>query len=271
MRLLCIGDVVSDTGRDMLYQMLPVLKRQYQAERIIVNGENAALGNGIDARSMRDIFSAGADVVTGGNHSFQKKNAGDVLEDLPFLLRPANFGNTFGNGWCRIEGRQTDLFVLNLQGMLFLPEIQNPFEYAEKVIAEHTTPRDIIVVDFHAEASSEKQAMGYFLDGKVSLVFGTHTHVQTNDERILSGGTGYITDIGMTGPIYSVLGKAVEPAVHNFRYFGDSEKRKAVEDAPAPCQICGIFAEIDDASKKCVNIDKFFVNSHVELDNLNKK
>ena len=259
MKILCIGDVVSDTGRQMLRQHLPRLKRQFDADFVIVNGENAALGNGVDRRSTQDIFDAGADVVTGGNHSLQKKNAAEVLEDFPRLLRPANLGDTFGRGWVRLEGQKRDVLVLNLQGLLFLPEIQNPFEYLDSFLKEVAAPRDIIIVDFHAEASGEKQAMGYFADGRVSLVFGTHTHVQTNDACILSGGTGYITDIGMTGPVYSVLGKQVENAVHNFRFWGESEKRLPVQDAPAPCKLCGIFARIDEQSGRCVDIDKFTV------------
>lgn len=259
MKLLCIGDVVSDTGVRMLSKHLKRLKQQTKANFVIVNGENAAVGNGIDRLSCTQIFDAGADIITGGNHSFQKKNAAHVLEEMPRLLRPENLGNTFGRGWVRLDGTRRDLLVLNLQGQLFLPEIENPFTALERFLNEVATPRDIIVVDFHAEATGEKQALGYFADGKISLLFGTHTHVQTNDEHILPGGTGYITDLGMTGPIYSVLGKAVDPAIHNFYHQNDGTPRRPVQDAPEPCRICGITADIDETTGKCVDINKITI------------
>ncbi len=252
MKILCIGDVVAAEGRAFLQRKLKVLKRETGCSICIVNGENAADGNGIDRASMEDILTAGADVITGGNHSFQKKTAGEVLEEMPFLLRPANFGNTFGKGWCRIEGTKYDVLIINLQGMLYLPEIENPFTYAERLIQEIATPRDIIVVDFHAEATSEKKAMGYHLDGKVSLVFGTHTHVLTADEIILPNGTGYITDIGMTGVEHSVLGKAVEPCLHNFIHWGESDNRAKIKDAAGGCILTGLLAEIDESTKRCI-------------------
>ncbi len=253
MKVLCIGDIVSDTGREYLARHLRPLKKETGADLVIVNGENAALGNGVDRDSARDIFDAGADVITGGNHSFQKKTAEALLEETPFLLRPANLGDTFGRGWCRIEGRKRDVLVVNLQGSLFMPPVRNPFECIEKLLEKEASPRDLIIVDFHAEASGEKQAMGYFLDGRVSLLFGTHTHVQTSDETILPGGTGYITDIGMTGPVYSVLGKNAEAAVHNFRYPDD---RVPVRDAPSPCRLSGILADIDEITAKCAGVTK---------------
>lgn len=253
MNILCIGDVVSDTGRDHLARLLRPLKKETGADLVIVNGENAALGNGIDRESAEDIFNAGADVITGGNHSFQKKTAGTLLEETPFLLRPENLGNTFGRGWCRVEGRKRDVLIINLQGSLFMPDVQNPFACVDALLEKEARPRDLIVVDFHAEATGEKQAMGYYLDGRISLLFGTHTHVQTNDETVLPGGTGYITDIGMTGPIRSVLGKNIDAAVHNFRCPDD---RVPVRDAPSPCRLCGILTQIDDVTGKCINISK---------------
>ncbi len=255
MRILCVGDVVSAEGRAFLTAQLSRLKREYAPDYIIVNGENAALGNGIDRSSMEEIFDAGADVVTGGNHSLQKAAAADVLEEMPFLLRPENLGNTFGRGWCRLEGRQRDLLVINLQGMLFLPENENPFVRVDALLKEIATPRDIIVVDFHAEASSEKRAMGYHLDGRVSLVFGTHTHILSADETVLPRGTGYITDIGMTGVEHSILGKAIDPALHNFIHWGDPEKREKTLDAKGKSILCGIIADIDE-QMGCTHIER---------------
>ncbi len=256
MKIMCIGDIVSAEGREMLFETLPALKREYKPDFIIVNGENAAIGNGIDEKSMREILSAGADVITGGNHSLQKAAAGEVLEEMPMLLRPYNFGNTFGRGWYRLEGQKRDLLVINLQGMLYLPENENPFVCAEELLDKIATPRDIIVVDFHAEASSEKKAMGYFLDGRVSLVFGTHTHVLTADETILPKGTGYITDIGMTGVEHSILGKDITTAIHNFKYWGQAELRQKTKDAKGKCILCGIVAEMDEQSGKCTHIER---------------
>ena len=259
MKILCIGDVVSAEGRDMLLRTLPRLKREYGAHFCIVNGENAALGNGIDRRSMEEIFSAGADVITGGNHSFQKRESGEILEEMPCLLRPANLGNTFGRGWCRAETLDYSVLVIKLQGMLYLPDIDNPFVTVTDIINAVARPEDIIVVDFHAEASSEKRAMGYHLDGKVSLVFGTHTHIPTADADILPHGTGYITDIGMTGVKESILGKAIAPAVHNFVHWGEAEARKKTEDAHGARLLCGIAAEIDINTKKCTKINNFVI------------
>lgn len=261
MRILCVGDVVSLEGRQMLSRYLPKLKKEYKADFCIVNGENAALGNGIDEGSMEDIFAAGADIITGGNHSLQKPSAASVLEEMPFLLRPANLGNTFGKGWCRVEGLKKDLLVINLQGILGLPESQNPFALVQEIITQ-ATPRDIVVVDYHAEATGEKQAMGYFLDGKVSLVYGTHTHVLTADERILPQGTGYITDIGMTGVRHSVIGKEIGPAVHNFIHWGEEGQRQRVQDAKGDCFLCGIVADIDEQTKKCTYIERFCREEH---------
>lgn len=253
MKVLCIGDVVGAAGRDCLARHLSSLKRQYQPDIIIVNGENAADGNGIDRRSMDEIFDSGADVITGGNHSLQKKTAGEVLEDTARLLRPANLGNTFGHGICRIEGSRRDALIINLQGNLYLPESENAFVCLERILQSEVTDRDIVIVDFHAEATSEKQALGYFADGKVSLLFGTHTHVPTADETILENGTGYISDIGMTGVRRSVLGKDVDVCVHNFYAPGD---RLPIRDAEGESTLCGIYCEIDDNDKKCTKIER---------------
>lgn len=254
MRILCVGDVVSAEGRRFLATQLARLKREYSPDYIIVNGENAALGNGIDRASMEEILAAGANVITGGNHSLQKASAADTLEEMPFVLRPENLGNTFGRGWCRLEGRKWDLLVINLQGILYLPPSQNPFVRADELIKEIATPRDIIVVDFHAEATSEKRAMGFYLDGRVSLMFGTHTHILTADETILPAGTGYITDIGMTGVEQSVLGKAIAPAIHNFLHWGESDARQKTQDATGKSILCAVLADVDEQTKKCTYI-----------------
>ncbi len=252
MIILCLGDVVSAGGMEALRKTLPALKRKYRPDHIIINGENSAIGNGIDRTSAEELFSMGADVVTGGNHSFQRKGAGELHEELPFLLRPANWcGDPFGRGDCRLELGPYDLRVISLQGSLYMNKCENPFLALEKLM-ETGTSRDVTVVDFHGEATSEKQALARHFDGRVSLVFGSHTHVQTNDASVLPGGTGYLTDIGMCGPEHSILGKGLEPCIHNFI---DPENRMKITDAEGPGMINGLVAEVDPQTKKCLKIE----------------
>lgn len=256
MRILCIGDVVSQEGVEFLSARLWELKRRYRPNAVIVNGENSARGNGIDEYAYRQIIDAGADIVTGGNHSFQKKTAALLHEESKRLIRPANLINySAGKGVLLLDFGRYRLRVINLSGSLCMTECLNPFEYAQRLI--ETDSDAITVVDFHAEATSEKQAMGYFLDGRAALVYGTHTHVQTNDARILPKGTGYMTDIGMTGVRDSVIGKAIECCVHNFRF---PDQRMQISDAKGSCMLCGLFAQIDEKSKKCTDIRPVLVD-----------
>ena len=253
MRILCIGDVVSREGTDCLAEQLPKLRRRYSPDVIIVNGENSALGNGIDKSSYDAIINAGADFVTGGNHSFQKQSANHLHEEEQRLLRPANVKDfVYGRGVGELDLGRVRLRIVNLSGRLYMKEdAENPFNFVSKL--DFSDKGVITVVDFHAEATSEKQALGYFLDGKASLVFGTHTHIQTADERILVGGTGYITDLGMTGVKDSVLGKDIEVCVHNF---ADPENRLPIKDAKGECIINGIVADIDITTHKCTSISR---------------
>ncbi len=252
MILLCLGDVVSVAGMEVLRKTLPALKRTYRPDHIIINGENSAIGNGIDRASAEELFALGADVVTGGNHSFQRKGAGEMHEEMPFLLRPANWpGDPFGHGECRVELGAYDLRVISLQGTLFMNKCDNPFTVLEELL-QKGLPRDVTVVDFHGEATSEKQALARHFDGRVALVFGTHTHVQTNDATVLPKGTGYLTDIGMCGSEHSILGKGLEPCIHNFI---DPENRMKITDAEGPGMLNGLVAEIDTKTKKCVKIE----------------
>lgn len=252
MIILCLGDVVSAGGLEALRKTLPALKRKYRPDHIIINGENSAIGNGIDRTSAEELFAMGADVVTGGNHSFQRKGAEELHEELPFLLRPANWcGDPFGRGDCRLELGPYDLRVISLQGTLYMNKCENPFLALEKLL-ETGTSRDVTVVDFHGEATSEKQALARHFDGRVSLVFGSHTHVQTNDATVLPKGTGYLTDIGMCGPEHSILGKGLEPCIHNFI---DPENRMKIADAEGPGMVHGLVAEIDPKTKKCLKIE----------------
>ena len=252
MKLLCLGDVVSAVGVEAVEKALPRLKRKYTPDCIIINGENSAIGNGVDRTSAERLFAAGADVLTGGNHSFQRKGADVLHEETPCLLRPANWlGDPFGKGECRLDMGAYDLRVISLQGALFMNNCVNPFIVLEKMLQEGT-PRDLTVVDFHGEATAEKQALARHFDGKAALIFGTHTHVQTNDAQILPGGTGYLTDLGMCGARHSILGKGLEPCIHNFI---DPENRMKITDAEGPQMINGLFAVLDEKNKKCLEME----------------
>ena len=253
MKLLCLGDVVSAAGITALERVLPRLKREYRPDHILINGENSAIGNGIDKRSADALLALGADVLTGGNHSFQKKEAGELHEETPCLLRPANWsGNLFGRGEYRLETPRYDLRVISLQGNLYMAKCDNPFLKLEELL-KAGTPRDITVIDFHAEATAEKQALARHFDGRAALIFGTHTHVQTADEQILPGGTGYLTDLGMCGSQHSILGKGLEPCIHNFI---DPEHRMKITDGESPYVVNGLLAHIDEKTKQCTRLER---------------
>ena len=215
-KVLCIGDVVGNPGMDRIYRNLRQLKRDTHADFVIVNGENAAVV-GLTPSQADEILSSGADVITLGNHSFGKREIIPFLEDSDQIIRPANYAPQLpGRGWNVYETRGGDLAVIELIGrcnMDYGPD--NPFLMVEKILKQITAK--MILVEVHAEATSEKLAMGYMLDGRVSAVYGTHTHVPTADNRILPRGTGYVTDLGMTGPRDSVLGIRPELSIAKFR------------------------------------------------------
>jgi len=208
MRILFVGDVVGSPGRKIVHDHLADTVAQRQVDLCIVNGENAASGFGITPRLAEELFASGAEVITGGNHIWDRKEILDYLPHEPRLIRPANFPNGApGSGMFVGKAKNgADYAVLDLQGRTFMQPIDDPFRAAERELTRLPKSVKVIVVDVHAEATSEKQAMGWYLDGKVSLVVGTHTHVPTADERVLPGGTAYITDVGMTGPHDSVIG-----------------------------------------------------------------
>lgn len=238
-------------GCEALLSELPSIKREYGADVVIVNGENSADGNGIDPHSANMIFDAGADVVTTGNHVFRRKSIDEELERNDRLLRPANFGEEIvGKGICELDFGAYKVAVINLLGTVYLQPIDNPFRYADRLLSE--TDARIIIVDFHAEATSEKRAMGYYLSGRVSAVLGTHTHVQTADEQIING-TGYITDVGMTGPSDSILGVEKNIIIEKFLNYYPKKHVFAGGD----CDINGICLDIDVKSGKCVSIERF--------------
>lgn len=218
-RVLAVGDVVGSRGCELLRQRLPVLKKHYEIDAVIVNGENSADGNGITPRSAEHIFQSGADVITTGNHTFRRREVYEELDSSPFLLRPGNYPDSApGRGWCLLDRGAYRVAVLNLQGVVYMENLRCPFEEADRMVREaKEAGAEAVFVDFHAEATSEKKAMGFYLDGRVTALFGTHTHVQTADNDILPGGTGYITDLGMTGPKLSVLGVEPELAIRKMK------------------------------------------------------
>lgn len=217
MNILFIGDVVGRPGRNYLMENLKRLKDNYSIDFTVVNGENSAGGVGITKSTYDEFINLGIDMVTLGNHTWSKKEILDFIEEADMLIRPANYPKgTPGKGYKIKESAGKRIAVINLCGRVFMDCIECPFKTIDEVLADLKNNADIIIVDFHAEATSEKLAMGGYLDGRVHAVLGTHTHVQTSDERILPGGTAYITDIGMTGPKDSILGVEKEAVIRKF-------------------------------------------------------
>jgi metallophosphoesterase (TIGR00282 family) len=207
MNILCIGDIVGKPGRNFINTRLPKLIQEYKVDFVVANGENCAHGVGITKKTYDELVYAGVDVITLGNHTWSKKEVIEFIDDKENLIRPANFpANNPGRGYTIVEKAGKRIAIINLVGRVYMESYDCPFRKADEILASIENQVDIIIVDFHAEATSEKLAMGWYLDGKVAAVFGTHTHVQTSDERLLPEGTGYITDVGMTGPYNSILG-----------------------------------------------------------------
>jgi metallophosphoesterase (TIGR00282 family) len=216
-RLILIGDVVGRYGRKFVQAVLPLVKEKFQPDVVIANGENSAGGLGVIRRTADELFEAGVNVLTGGNHIWDKKEALDLLTTEKRVLKPMNFHvSTPGNGsmvYKTASGHPVQ--IVSLQGRVFMePVVDNPFAAMDEFLKKNTHP--VVLVDFHAEATAEKQAMGFFLDGRVSAVLGTHTHVPTADARILENGTAYQTDVGMTGSLDSIIGMKREPIISKF-------------------------------------------------------
>ena len=253
MQILMVGDVFGRPGRKFFAEQTAKIKTEKNIDVVVVNGENAAHGKGLTKATFNALLSGGADIVTTGNHIWDRKDVYEFIDQEPFLIRPANYPEPCpGKGYCIYPYKAKNIGVVNLEGRTFMQPLDNPFSCAEEVLKELGNKCDIILVDFHAEATSEKLAMGFFLDGRVTAVVGTHTHVQTADERFLPKGTAYITDLGMVGSLNSIIGTKIENAVDKFL----TCRLNKFEVADAPCFYCGLLIEIDDKTNQALNIER---------------
>lgn len=253
-KLLFIGDVVGQPGRRIVRELVPELRRRHGVAAVVANGENAAGGSGITPETAAELFAAGVDVITSGDHLWDRKEVIDLLMKEPRFLRPANYPpGTPGQGSGVFHLNSGPPFaVLNLQGRVFMPELDDPFRLAQAEVARLRDSTPIIVVDIHAEATSEKIALARMLDGQVSAVIGTHTHVQTADEQVLPGGTAFLCDAGFTGPHDSVLGRAIEPVLKRFLTCAP-QKFEVAKGRPV---LQGALVDIDEATGKARAIQR---------------
>lgn len=258
MKILFIGDIVGSPGREMVKEYLPKLKEKYRPTITILNGENAAAGKGITETIYKDFLTWGAQVITLGNHTWDKKDIFDFIDDAKYIVRPANFPEgTPGTGIVFIKINTVEVAVINLQGRTFLPAIDDPFKKVDELISLAKKRTNIIFVDFHAEATSEKLAMAWYVDGRVSAIVGTHTHVQTADERILPGGTSYITDVGMTGPYDGILGVEREAVIERF-LTNLPVRFEVVKEGNT--QLNAVLVTIDQNTGKTTKIERILIN-----------
>jgi 2',3'-cyclic-nucleotide 2'-phosphodiesterase len=255
-RVVCLGDVVGSSGEAIFQKYATRLKQMYRADALIVNGENAAQnGRGITIKVLENLRRCGADLVTGGNHIFQQKEILPALTERTDILRPLNFPRGCpGKGVGFVAVGDVKIAVINAQGRIYMhQQIDCPFRGIESVLSFVRAQTNIIIVDFHAEASSEKIGLAFFLDGKVSAVLGTHTHVPTSDERILTGGTAFITDLGMAGALHSMIGMRTDIVLNSM--LTQLPAKFAVEDR-GPYVISGVVIEVEVATGKAVSIER---------------
>ncbi len=250
MRILMIGDVIGKPGRRAVQSIVPSLRQEHGIDLVIANGENTAGGFGLTLETAYELLDNGVDVLTSGNHIWDQKEIIPYLEEGLPLVRPANYPDAPGRGTLI----HNDVMVVNLMGRVFMPPLDCPFRAADKILSDaHTseTP-SVIIVDFHAEATSEKQAMGWYLDGRVSAVVGTHTHVGTVDKRVLPQGTAYITDVGMTGPLDSVIGSEIGPVME--RFLTGLPQRLTVANGPVVMN--SVLIDVDQETGKALAIER---------------
>ena len=254
-RILFIGDVMGRSGRSAVANILPELRDQYRPQLVIANGENLAGGLGLTQGTAEELLSYGVDLLTTGNHIWDKKESLGYIESEERALRPANYPpGAPGRGYRVITSEDgVSVAVLNLAGRVFMAPLDNPFAAAIDIVSELREETNIIILDFHAEATSEKIAMGWHLDGKVSAVIGTHTHVQTADERILPNHTAYITDVGMTGPINSVIGMDKDSALQRFL----TQMPSRFQVPKGDVIVCAVIVDIDPVDGRALSIERF--------------
>lgn len=251
MKILTVGDVVGAGGTEFIRRNLWNIRKEYKIDMTVLNGENAAKGNGLDADTAETLFAAGADVITSGNHIWQKHEMRHFIDDNENVLRPANYPSSCpGNGCVIFDAQGIRVLVISLLGNVYMPEaLACPFETADRLIEKHKGEYDVCVIDIHAEATSEKIALSKYLDGRASVVFGTHTHVQTNDAKVLQHGTGFVTDIGMTGAYDSVIGVKSECILNKFLY----KMPVRFEEADGKIMFNAAVFEIDEKIFRCVS------------------
>lgn len=248
-----VGDVVGRTGRYFFMEQTPELKQARKIDLVVVNGENAAHGKGLTPNVYDELIRGGADVVTSGNHIWDNSNVLKIIDTEPFLLRPANYPEDApGKGFCIIPVGKKKVGVVNMSGRTFMSPMDCPFRLGDKILNFLKKNCDVILIDFHAEATSEKIAFANYVDGRATAVVGTHTHVQTADEQILPKGTAYITDLGMVGAANSILGMAIEPVIARFTT-GRPSKFEVAEGAAI---YCAVLIETNDKTNKVVKIER---------------
>ena len=260
MRILILGDVMGRPGRRAVGELVPGFVEQEKIDLVVANAENAAGGMGVDIKSASELFAAGVHVLTSGNHIWKKKEIFPYLDEQPYLIRPANFPvGAPGRGWCEWQDRNgMAALIINVQGRVFMPNhVDDPFRCVDAILKEHRQHSPVVIVDMHAEATSEKSAMGWYLDGRTSVVYGTHTHIQTADERILPKGTAYITDLGMCGPFDSVIGMEKETVIKGFL----SQLPRPFEVAQDHVVLQGVIVDVDDQNGKAREIRRLRLRS----------
>ncbi len=252
MKILFIGDVVGSPGREAVVKLLPGLVNEFGLDFVIVNAENAAGGSGITPRVAEELFSCGVDVLTSGDHIWKKKDVFEIINSDERILRPANFpAGAPGRGWAVYKTKAgKKVGVVNVNGRVFMEALECPFRTSMQAVESLAEQTKVIIVDIHAEATSEKVALGWYLDGKASAVLGTHTHIQTADERILPQGLAYLTDVGMTGPYDSVIGRRVEDVLERFLTAIPVRFEVAQENV----QLAGAVVDIDEETGKARSI-----------------
>ncbi len=259
--ILFIGDIIGKPGLNLVETWLPSIVQKYKPDLVIANGENVSDGKGCTEKEGKVLFELGVHVITGGNHTWDKYQSQDYLKAEPRALRPLNYPKgTYGNGYHIAETKKGKVAVLNMQGRTFMATIDCPFKCADWIVPKLQNETKVIFLDFHAEATAEKMAMAQHLDGRISVLVGTHTHVQTSDERIFPKGMAYITDVGMTGPYDSVIGMKTIAALNRFIFQTPQRYETAVNEV----HLCGMFFKVDSETGKTVELERIIFPEFVK-------